>query len=165
LNLLVCLQLLLFQLFYDPLNLVVFDWHKFEFLFVKLHFRQQLVIFLFIQLFILVHVLIFAFWTVVLFNNLFVTFLQLLVLLVNVLDLRQFLVGIGQFWLKFLILMGHFLILWTQCLDLRMIGFNFFLQLIDLYFGFFFILFEFIFEDVVLDHFGFVLNDIILNGR
>ena len=95
LNLLVRLQLLFFQLLHNPLHFVVLHWHQFEFLLVKLHFGQQFVVFLLLNLLVLVFVLILAFHPVVFFHQLFVTLLELLILLVNVLDLWQFLLCFG----------------------------------------------------------------------
>lgn len=90
---------------------MVFHGHEFELFFIELDFRQEFIIFLFLQFLVLIHVLVLAFETVVFLDQFFVAFLELFVLIVDVLDLGYFLLYLSEFGLNVLILMCEFVIL------------------------------------------------------
>lgn len=86
LNFLVGLEFLFLEFLDDAFDFVIFDGHKLEFFLIEHDFRQKLVIFLFFEFLVLVDVLVFAFKPVVFLDELLVAFLELLVLVVDVLD-------------------------------------------------------------------------------
>ncbi len=102
----VALQFLFFEFFDDAFDFVVLNWHKFELFFVELDFGEKFVIFLFLKFLVLVDILVLAFETVVLLNEFFVAFLELLILVVDVFNLRDLFIGLGEFDLNFLVLKG-----------------------------------------------------------
>jgi hypothetical protein len=71
-----------------------------------LDFGEKLIIFLFLKFLVLVDILVLAFETVVLLNEFFVAFLELFILVVDVFNLRDLFIGLGEFDLNFLVLKG-----------------------------------------------------------
>ena len=69
-------------------------------------FGEKFVIFLFLKFLVLVDILVLAFETVVLLNEFFVAFLELFILVVDVFNLRDLFIGLGEFDLNFLVLKG-----------------------------------------------------------
>jgi hypothetical protein len=61
---------------------------------------------LFLKFLVLVDILVLAFETVVLLNEFFVAFLELFILVVDVFNLRDLFIGLGEFDLNFLVLKG-----------------------------------------------------------
>jgi hypothetical protein len=86
LDFLVPLKLSLLEFLHNSLNLMVLHGHKSELFFVELNFREELIALLFLKFLILINVLVLAFQSIVFLNQFFVTFLELLIFIVNVLD-------------------------------------------------------------------------------
>ena len=120
-----------FEFLDDAFDFVVLYWHEFELFLVELDFGQELVVFLFLKLLVLVEILVLAFESVVFFDEFFVGFFELLVLVIDVLDLGDFFIGLGEFGLDLGVLLGEFLVLCWECLDFRQIGLGIFLELLD----------------------------------